>query len=128
MAKVYSLGLMEEDMKVTTTMIRNKARVCLFGQMAESTKVTGTMESNMEKESITHRSKKSKKVSGKKERELGGSLTEFSTFINSKFLIKYITNYQFYFISAISNVYTKIKDRLSFEALSVEWYSYIIPN
>ena len=44
---VLIYGLMEENMKVNTMMIRNMDMVNISGQMGESTWVTGTRVNNM---------------------------------------------------------------------------------
>lgn len=74
MVKVYLLGQTAEDMKVITTMIRNKEEEYLSGRMAENTMENGLMENNTVKEFITHLNKKLKGENGKKEKELDGSL------------------------------------------------------
>ena len=43
MEQVYSLGLMVENMRVSTSMTKNKGMVCLLGQMEENMMVIGKM-------------------------------------------------------------------------------------
>ena len=48
----HLLGQMDENMKVSTKMIKKKVMVHLHGLMAEHMKENGSMENNMEKENI----------------------------------------------------------------------------
>jgi hypothetical protein len=52
MGKVFIAGLMAEDIKDNTKMIRNMGREFIFGRMVENMKETGRMEISMEKEYI----------------------------------------------------------------------------
>lgn len=58
MEKVFSHGLMAEDTRETTMMIRNREEVFSYGQMEENMMENGSMENNTEKVSITHLNKK----------------------------------------------------------------------
>jgi hypothetical protein len=73
-AKVYSLGLMAEDMRETTKTIRKKAKENSFGLMEESMREAGKMENNTEwvltHQPVANRSK----VNGKMERDSTGSI------------------------------------------------------
>lgn len=74
MERECSLGLMEENMKVTIMMTRNRDTECLHGQIKEDMMVNGLMENNMEKEFILLAKEKSEEGNGKKEKESDGLL------------------------------------------------------
>jgi uncharacterized oligopeptide transporter (OPT) family protein len=82
--KAPSLGVMEEDMKETTRMIRSTAMVHSSGQMVESTSVTGAKVSNTAKVSTSKRARRDK-VSGRWARELNGSRMPAALQINDHF-------------------------------------------
>jgi len=60
-------------MKVTTKMIKRKAKVPLNGLMVDVIKEVGKMANNTEKESMLQPMVKKKKANGKKESESNGS-------------------------------------------------------
>ena len=60
MAKEFTLGLMAEDMKVTTKWIRNMDTENINGLTADSMKVIGSTESNTVKVIIFLRTEQSK--------------------------------------------------------------------
>jgi len=75
MAWELSLGLMEGNTRVTTSMIRNKEGVFSHGLMAGDMMESGSMGNNMVKVYIIPQREKSKEESGKMEKESDGSLT-----------------------------------------------------
>ena len=66
MGEVFTLGKMEEGMRVSTTMIKNRDMVYMFGLMDASMQDNGEMENNMEKENIVYPLDKKELVSGRK--------------------------------------------------------------
>lgn len=52
MGMVFILGLMDDDTKDNTKMIRNMEQALILGQMGESTKGSGRMIKDMGKDSI----------------------------------------------------------------------------
>ncbi len=74
MVKVLLLGLMEENTKEITMMIRNKEEEYLRGQMVDNMMVNGLMENNMVRVYTILQREKLKKENGKMEKESDGSL------------------------------------------------------
>ena len=63
---------MEENMKATIMMIRNKAMEFLFGQMVVDMKAIGIMVNSMDREPTIPAREKLSKENGQKERESNG--------------------------------------------------------
>jgi len=67
--EVFSNGLITDDMRVNTWMIKRKDMEYFSGPMEESMMVSGEMESKMELAHIPQHQVKQRKVNGKRERE-----------------------------------------------------------
>ena len=72
MAKVFILGLMEEDTKENMKMIKNMDTVHIFGQMVNAMKDIGKTENNTVKQDSQIQKEKVNMVFGKMVKELNG--------------------------------------------------------
>ena len=68
----FSHGLMEDDMKVNTSMTKKRVKVDFSGLMEENMRVDGEMASNMESEHTLQQAVKPSKESGKRGKDCTG--------------------------------------------------------
>jgi len=74
----FTLGKMEDAMRVNTLMIANMGMVSTFGRMAASMRAHGRMESNTAKVFTSRQTARSAEVFGKMERESSGLMSNES--------------------------------------------------